>query len=75
MPSFCGVFTVSDKYMCITRQTSIMASRNHKALQTLSKTLYGTENYLSLQTKQIALIKAIVKDKTNKQNLRLAGQK
>ncbi len=75
MPSFYGVFTVYDKYMCITRQTGIMASRNHKALQKLSKTLYGTENYLSLQTKQIAIIKAIVKDKTNKQNVRVAAGK
>jgi hypothetical protein len=75
MPSFCGVFTVSDKYMCITRQTGIMASRNHKALQKLSKTFYGTENYITLQTKQLALIKAIIKDTNNKQNVRVAARK
>jgi redox-regulated HSP33 family molecular chaperone len=52
-----------------------MASRNHKALQKLSKTFYGTENYITLQTKQLALIKAIIKDTNNKQNVRVAARK
>ena len=56
MPCFYGIFTQCDKYYYI------MANRNHKQLMALSKTFYGTENYLTLNTKQQALIKSVHKD-------------
>ena len=49
-----------------------MATKEQK--QELSKTLYGTRDINSLSPKQTAIIKAILKDKTNKQNKRLARQ-
>ncbi len=47
---------------------------NTKQKQTLAKTLYGTQDLTRLDTKQIALIKAIYKDITKKQNARLTRQ-
>tara|TARA_R100001463_G_scaffold30140_1_gene68604 strand:- start:430 stop:579 length:150 start_codon:yes stop_codon:yes gene_type:complete len=48
-----------------------MATKKQK--QQLSKTLYGITDLAKLDTKQTAIIKAILKD-TKKQNTRLAGQ-
>jgi len=47
---------------------------NTKQIQSLAITLYGTQDLTKLNTKQTALIKAIIKDKTNKQNARLTRQ-
>ena len=65
MPCFYGIFTQCDKYYYI------MANKEQK--QKLSKTLYGTRDINSLSPKQTAIIKAILKDKTNKQNKRVAA--